>query len=91
MIAVEQIPVLHNDMAEVLKSQGHNLNLLDDKQFVERYNQTNQLYAVSENALVWLYAQLSESELVKKVKILKDKAAFRRICQQIYPDFYYKA
>ena len=77
-------------MAEVLKSQGHNLNLLDDKQFVEKYNQTNQLYAVSENALVWLYAQLPESELVKKVKILKDKAAFRRICQQIYPDFYYK-
>ena len=86
----KQIPVLHNDMAEVLKQQGHHLNLLDDQQFVERYNRTNQLYAVSENALVWLYAQLPESELVKKVKILKDKAAFRRICQQIYPDFYYK-
>ncbi len=85
-----QIPVLHNDMAEVLKSKGHHLNLLDDNQFVERYKQNGQLYAVSENALVWLYAQLPESELVKKVKILKDKAAFRRICQQIYPDFYYK-
>ena len=85
-----QIPVLHNDMAETLKQQGHHLNLLDDKQFVEKYEQSKQLYAVSENALVWLYAQLPESELVKKVKILKDKAAFRRICQQIYPDFYYK-
>ncbi len=86
----KQIPVLHNDMAEVLKGQGHHLNLLDDKAFVEKYEQSHQLYAVSENALVWLYAQLPESELVKKVKILKDKAAFRRICQQIYPDFYYK-
>ena len=86
----KQIPVLHNDMAETLKQQGHHLNLLDDKQFVEKYQQYGQLYAVSENALVWLYAQLPESELVKKVKILKDKAAFRRICQQIYPDFYYK-
>ena len=86
----KQIPVLHNDMAEVLKQQGHRLNLLDDKAFVEKYEQSHQLYAVSENALVWLYAQLPESELVKKVKILKDKAAFRRICQQIYPDFYYK-
>ena len=86
----KQIPVLHNDMAEVLKQQGHKLNLLDDKAFVEKYEQSHQLYAVSENALVWLYAQLPESELVKKVKILKDKAAFRRICQQIYPDFYYK-
>ena len=78
----KQIPVLHNDMAETLKQQGHNLNLLDDKQFVEKYQQYGQLYAVSENALVWLYAQLPESELEKKVKILKDKAAFRRICQQ---------
>ena len=86
----KQIPVLHNDMAEVLKQQGHKLNLLDDQAFVEKYEQSHQLYAVSENALVWLYAQLPESELVKKVKILKDKAAFRRICQQIYPDFYYK-
>ena len=86
----KQVPVLHNDMAELLKQQGHCLNLLDDQQFVEQYQQSGKLYAVSENALVWLYAQLPESELVKKVKILKDKAAFRRICQQIYPDFYYK-
>ena len=85
-----QIPVLHNDMAEVLKQQGHKLNLLNDRQFVESYQKTGKLYAVSENALVWLYAQLPESELVQKVKILKDKAAFRRLCQQIYPDFYYK-
>ena len=86
----KQIPVLRNDMAEVLTKQGHRLNLLSDKQFVEHYQQSGKLYAVSENALVWLYAQLPESELVKKVKILKDKAEFRRICQQIYPDFYYK-
>ena len=86
----KQIPVLHNDMAAQLTAEGHHLNLLDDQQFVEQYQQKGQLYAVSENALVWLYAQLPESELVKKVKILKDKAAFRRICQQIYPDFYYK-
>ncbi|MBR6272898.1 MAG: ATP-grasp domain-containing protein [Bacteroidales bacterium] len=86
----KQIPVLHNDMAELLKQQGHQLNLLEDQQFVEKYQQTQKLYAVSENALVWLYAQLPDSELVKKVKILKDKAAFRRICHKIYPDFYYK-
>jgi len=86
----KQIPILHNDMADVLTQQGHKLNLLNDQQFVDKYQQTKKLYAVSENALVWLYAQLPESELVKKVKILKDKAAFRHICQQIYPDFYYK-
>ena len=77
-------------MAAQLTKEGHSLNLLDDKQFVEQYQQKGQLYAVSENALVWLYAQMPDSELVKKVKILKDKAEFRRICQQIYPDFYYK-
>ena len=86
----KQIPVLHNDMASLLTQQGHKLNLLNDQQFVDEYRKSGKLYAVSENALVWLYAKLPESELVKKVKILKDKAEFRRICQQIYPDFYYK-
>ena len=86
----KQLPVLHNDMASLLTKQGRKLNLLNDQQFVDEYQKSGKLYAVSENALVWLYAHLPESELVKKVKILKDKAEFRRICQQIYPDFYYK-
>ena len=86
----KQLPVLHNDMASLLTKQGRKLNLLNDQQFVDEYQKSGKLYAVSENALVWLYARLPESELVKKVKILKDKAEFRRICQQIYPDFYYK-
>jgi len=86
----KQTPVLSNEMSQQLVAQGKKLNLLDDTKFVERYKASGQLYAVSENALVWLYAHLPESELVQKVKILKDKAAFRRICQKIYPDFYYK-
>ena len=85
-----QIPVLYNDMAVSLMVDGYHLNMMDDKHFLEEYQKQQKLYAVSENALVWLYAHLPESELVKKVKILKDKAEFRRICQQIYPDFYYK-
>lgn len=85
-----QIPVLHNDMAAQLVAKGHRLNLLNDRQFVAQYEQTQQLYAVSENALVWLYAHMPQSALVQKVKALKDKAEFRRICQQIYPDFYYR-
>ena len=85
-----RIAVLKNEMSELLVEQGRRLNLLNDKDFVEKYNQTGKLYAVSENALVWLYAQLSESELVEKVKIVKDKAQFRRICAKIFPDFFYK-
>ena len=64
----KQIPVLHNDMAAQLTAEGHHLNLLNDKQFFEQYQQKGQLYAVSENALVWLYAQLPDSELVKRSK-----------------------
>ncbi len=85
-----QVPVLYNDMSLSLMVDGYHFNLMNDKWFIEEYLKQNKLYAVSENALVWLYAHLPESELVKKVKILKDKAEFRRICQQIYPDFYYK-
>lgn len=84
------LPVLRNEMAELLVKQGRRLNLLGDKEFVANYNETGKLYAVSENALVWLYANMPDSELVEKVKIVKDKAAFRRICQKIFPDFFYK-
>ena len=85
-----QIAVLKNEMAELLTKQGHRLNLLNDMEFVEQYKQTGKLYAVSENALVWLYPHLAGSELVEKVKIVKDKAEFRKICAKIFPDFYYK-
>ena len=85
-----KIPVLSNEMSQQLVSQGKKLNLLDDERFVEKYNECGKLYAVSENALVWLYAHLPQSELVQKIKILKDKAKFREICHQLYPDFYYK-
>jgi len=86
----KKIPVLKNEMSEYLTKQGCGLNLLNDNEFIEKYQQTGKLYAVSENALVWLYAHLPESNLVNKVKIVKDKAQFRRICQQIFPDFFYK-
>ena len=85
-----QIAVLKNEMSELLVKKVHRLNLVNDNEFIEKYQQTGKLYAVSENALVWLYAHLPESDLVKKVKIVKDKAQFRRICQQIFPDFFYK-
>ena len=85
-----QIAVLRNEMSELLVKQGYKLNLLNDNEFVENYQQSGKLYAVSENALVWLYPHLAGSELVEKVKIVKDKAEFRKICAKIFPDFYYK-
>ena len=85
-----QIAVLRNEMSELLVKQGHKLSLVNDKEFVEQYNQSGKLYAVSENALVWLYPHLAGTELIEKVKIVKDKAEFRKICAKIFPDFYYK-
>ena len=85
-----QIAVLRNEMSELLVKQGHCLNLVNDNEFVTQYKQSGKLYAVSENALVWLYPHLAGSELIEKVKIVKDKAEFRKICAKIFPDFYYK-
>ena len=42
-----QIAVLRNEMSELLAKQGHKLNLVNDKEFVEQYQQTGKLYAVS--------------------------------------------
>ena len=65
-----QIAVLRNEMSELLVNKGYRLNLLNDNEFVAQYKQSGKLYAVSENALVWLYPHLAGSELIEKVKIV---------------------
>lgn len=84
------IPVLRNGMSEQLVRSGHALNLYDDGAFGEAVRQGKRLYTMSENALGWLSEHLPESELLEKAGLLKDKAAFRKICSSMYPDFFFR-
>jgi len=84
------IPILANTMSEELKKKGFDLNLLNDAEFEAAYYQKGRIYSMSENALSWIYQHLADTELAKKIELLKNKADFRRICSNIYPDFFFK-
>ena len=83
------LPVLRNAMSEKLLAEGYALNLYDDEQFIDEYQKRHRIYTMSENALGWIVEKLPDEELKKKIELLKNKATFRRICQDMYPDFFF--
>lgn len=53
-------------------------------------NPNTSFYSNSENALRWIDQNLPNSELSKKIKILKDKVQFRELIKKQFPDFNFK-
>ena len=89
--AIEKnLPVLRNYMSELLVERGYKLNLYSDDDFVEEYYKRHRLYSMSENGLGWIVEHLKDKELIDKIELLKNKATFRRICSEMYPDFFFK-
>ena len=81
------IPVLKNEVSEERVANGR---LLTDKEFCEEYKKTRKLYTVSENALGWIYEHIDDKSFLDSISLVKDKAAFRSICRDIYPEFFFK-
>lgn len=81
------IPVLRNEMSEMRITAG---NVLDDKAFSDKYREIGKLYTVSENALGWIYEHIEDKRFLDSISLVKDKSAFRTICRDIYPDFFFK-
>ena len=81
------IPVLRNEMAELRVSDGV---VLGDKEFSDEYKKAGKLYTVSENALGWIYDHIEDKRFLDGISLVKDKSAFRSICRDIYPDFFFK-
>ena len=81
------IPVLRNEMSELRVSDGV---VLGDQEFSERYKTIGKLYTVSENALGWIYDHIEDKRFLDGISLVKDKSAFRSICRDIYPDFFFK-
>ncbi len=89
--AVEKnYPVLRNAMSEQLAAAGHALTLYDDGAFASAYRQRHKLYCMSENGLGWISQHIDDPTLLEKINLLKNKAAFRRICRTLYPDYFFE-
>jgi hypothetical protein len=81
------IPVLRNEMSELRVSDGV---VLGDQAFSDEYKKAGKLYTVSENALGWIYEHIEDKRFLDSISLVKDKSAFRSICRDIYPDFFFK-
>ena len=81
------IPVLRNEMSEKRVKDG---KILNDSEFTEAYKAVGKIYTVSENALGWIYDHIDDKRFLDGISLVKDKTAFRSICRDIYPDFFFK-
>lgn len=84
-------PVLENDVSREATTHS-TINLSTENEFVEAYNKdcTQPVYSNSENAIDWIDNNLLSGELSKKIRLFKDKGAFRDLVKDMYPDFFYR-
>ncbi|WP_031481252.1 ATP-grasp domain-containing protein [Maridesulfovibrio frigidus] len=83
--------VLGNETAHEAM-QNSPLSLLSELEFINNYNDNpaQPVYSNSENAIDWIDNNLGSSDLPQKIRLFKDKAAFRDLVKDIYPDFFYR-
>lgn len=89
--------ILRNDFPVLLNSIPENFELpagsrqLSQEALVEvlKSNQLQPLYCNSENSINWILQNLPFTELPERIRLFKDKAAFRRLISPLYPYFYF--
>ncbi|MDR1729088.1 MAG: ATP-grasp domain-containing protein [Prevotellaceae bacterium] len=81
------IPVLENNFTK--QFLPNNLNIKSAGDFTGQYHHSKKIYTTSEHALEWINSALNDNELNRQVALLKNKAAFREACKNLYPNFFY--
>lgn len=68
------------------------MHLMDDAECISLVKEEpdRKLYSNSEHALQWIADNLAFSGLPEKIALFKDKAAFRRLLEPLYPDFFFR-
>jgi hypothetical protein len=86
-----QISVLDNDFSQDLKLNS-DTQILSNEEVVNRFKTTPnaRLYTNSENAIHWISKHLKDTALPEKINYFKDKTAFRRLTENLFPDVYFR-
>ena len=86
-----RLPVLKNKMAQKQNFPDGTL-ILDDLACIAlmKENPNQKLYSNSEHALQWIADNLAFTGLPETIRQFKDKAAFRRLLQPLFPDFFFR-
>jgi hypothetical protein len=83
-----KLPILKNEMS-VNFSGNENLKIVDSSEFMKNYNENIKLYTNTESSLDWIYRNLPCDKKSDTIRLFKDKAGFRNIVKDLYPDFFY--
>jgi ATP-grasp domain len=89
-IRENKYPIVSTPVAGELISDN-SLAWISEREAVMQLNENPEtpLYSNSENALAWIVGHLPDSALAKHVRLFKDKAEFRELIKDLYPDFSY--
>lgn len=84
-------PVIASQQAKtLLPKEGINW-ILENKAIEQlKSNPQSSFYTNSENAITWVEKNMSGSTRSQQIQLFKDKAAFRNLVKDIYPDFSYQ-
>lgn len=88
----KQYPVIKNEVAANMLKDVKGLHWIEENEAVAILNNTPncRIYSNSENALDWLIEALPEHPFTTYSRVFKDKAAFRSIVQDLFPNFYFQ-
>lgn len=83
--------VLDNEVSRTALSNT-GLQLQSEQDFIDSYNTkpVQPVYSNSENSIDWIDNNLGNANLPEKIRLFKDKAAFRDLMQDLWPDFFYR-
>ncbi|MBN2161524.1 MAG: ATP-grasp domain-containing protein [Pontiellaceae bacterium] len=85
-----QIPVVEMPQTAALQLFPGTL-LISPEQAMARFQGSGEpVYMNSENAIGWLAQHDAFAALSARIELFKDKAAFRRLMQPVYPDFWFR-
>lgn len=86
------IPVVNTASAKEITLYDGTI-LIQEETAVElvRTQENARIYTTSENAIGWIAEHLPFTDLPAKIKLFKDKVAFRELTRPLFPDFYFKA
>ena len=82
------VSVLRNEPA-LKADEEHRFHLVSEEDAEVLLAGGERVYTTSENSLAWVLSHSPDEALKKGIALFKDKAAFRRMLSEIYPDFFF--
>lgn len=83
------VPVLRSDVS-LKAGENRRFNLVSDEEADALLAKGERIYTTCENSLAWVLSHSPDEAMKKGVALFKDKAAFRRVLAEIYPDFFFR-